>query len=211
MEIGNSFWELEDDVTLKNGIDMDIIYRDMNNFEKDIKNELTSVLGIFDDIIASKRLSRRQVESIVDRIIVHEDDGLDIFLKGDLHELCTNYIQFKASNREMIVEQIIHYATTHADCIMKKRCEKYIRTQGFRFDTTVFSRLYDRLIKYGYFIQISERKGCYVENIDKLKEALKDNNVMAYTKCCQKNIVTMQLLIHIYQWRKNSQPRFRKF
>ena len=34
MEIGNSFWELEDDVTLKDGIDMDIIYRDMNDFEK---------------------------------------------------------------------------------------------------------------------------------------------------------------------------------
>ena len=33
MEIGNSFWELEDDVTLKDGIDMDIIYRDMNDFE----------------------------------------------------------------------------------------------------------------------------------------------------------------------------------
>ena len=32
MEIGNSFWELEDDVTLKDGIDMDIIYRDMNGF-----------------------------------------------------------------------------------------------------------------------------------------------------------------------------------
>lgn len=33
MEIGNSFWELEDDVTLKDGIDMDIIYRDMQSFE----------------------------------------------------------------------------------------------------------------------------------------------------------------------------------
>lgn len=33
MEIGNSFWELEDDVTLKDGIDMDIIYRDMEDFE----------------------------------------------------------------------------------------------------------------------------------------------------------------------------------
>jgi len=32
MEIGNSFWEIEDDVTLKDGIDMDIIYRDMNGF-----------------------------------------------------------------------------------------------------------------------------------------------------------------------------------
>lgn len=33
MEIGNSFWELEDDVTLKDGIDMDIIYRNMAEFE----------------------------------------------------------------------------------------------------------------------------------------------------------------------------------
>jgi len=33
MEIGNSFWELEDDVTLKDGIDMDIIYRNSNEFE----------------------------------------------------------------------------------------------------------------------------------------------------------------------------------
>ena len=33
MEIGNTFWELEDDVTLKDGIDMDIIYRDMRDFE----------------------------------------------------------------------------------------------------------------------------------------------------------------------------------
>ena len=33
MEIGNTFWELEDDVTLKDGIDMDIIYRDITDFE----------------------------------------------------------------------------------------------------------------------------------------------------------------------------------
>ena len=33
MEIGNSFWELEDDVTLKDGIDMDIIYRNSSEFE----------------------------------------------------------------------------------------------------------------------------------------------------------------------------------
>ena len=36
MEIGNSFWELEDDVTLKDGIDMDIIYRNMKEFEEGI-------------------------------------------------------------------------------------------------------------------------------------------------------------------------------
>ena len=36
MEIGNSFWELEDDVTLCDGIDMDIIYRNMNDFENSV-------------------------------------------------------------------------------------------------------------------------------------------------------------------------------
>lgn len=33
MEIGNAFWELEDDVTLKDGIDMDIIYRNLTDFD----------------------------------------------------------------------------------------------------------------------------------------------------------------------------------
>ena len=32
LEIGNHFWELEDDVTLNNGIDMDIIYRNLDDF-----------------------------------------------------------------------------------------------------------------------------------------------------------------------------------
>lgn len=36
MEIGNHFWELEDDVTLKNGIDMDILYRNLEDFAADV-------------------------------------------------------------------------------------------------------------------------------------------------------------------------------
>ena len=38
MEIGNSFWELEDDVTLKDGIDMDIIYRNLTDFENMVES-----------------------------------------------------------------------------------------------------------------------------------------------------------------------------
>ena len=36
MEISNSFWELEDDCTLKNGIDIDILYRNLENFSNDV-------------------------------------------------------------------------------------------------------------------------------------------------------------------------------
>ena len=41
MEIGNAFWELEDDVTLNDGIDMDIIYRNMDDFEKMVASVVT--------------------------------------------------------------------------------------------------------------------------------------------------------------------------
>ena len=178
----------------------------------DMKKELTSVLAIFDEILASKTLSRRQVESIVDKIIVHEDDGLDIYLKGDLHELCTNYIQFKSSSKEAIVEGIIKYVYIHInEPIMQKKCEKYVRAQGVRFDTTVFQKIYNNLIEAGYLERISPRKGCIVTDIDKLKQALKDDTVMAYTSRCQKNIVTMQFLHKICQWHKYSRPRFKKF
>lgn len=36
MEIGNSFWELEDDCTLKDGVDIDILYRNMEDFSQEI-------------------------------------------------------------------------------------------------------------------------------------------------------------------------------
>ena len=101
----------------------------------DMKKELTSVLAVFDEILASQTLSRRQVETIVEKIVVHEDDGLDIYLKGDLHELCTNYIQFKSSSKEAMVAGMIEYMELHADKpVIQKRCEQYVRAQGVRFD-----------------------------------------------------------------------------
>lgn len=38
MEIGNSFWELEDDCTLKDGVDIDILYRNIDDFSRTIRS-----------------------------------------------------------------------------------------------------------------------------------------------------------------------------
>lgn len=38
MEIGNNFWELEDDCTLKDEIDIDILYRNLESFEDEIRS-----------------------------------------------------------------------------------------------------------------------------------------------------------------------------
>ncbi len=36
MELGNHFWELEDNCTMKNGIDIDILYRNLDDFTADV-------------------------------------------------------------------------------------------------------------------------------------------------------------------------------
>ena len=36
MEIGNQFWELEDDCVLNNGIEIELIYRSLESFEQEI-------------------------------------------------------------------------------------------------------------------------------------------------------------------------------
>ena len=38
MEIGNSFWELEDDCTLKDGVDIDILYRNLEDFARTVRS-----------------------------------------------------------------------------------------------------------------------------------------------------------------------------
>ena len=38
MEIGNQFWELEDDCVLKNGIEIEFIYRSLDSFDKELEN-----------------------------------------------------------------------------------------------------------------------------------------------------------------------------
>ena len=45
MEIGNSFWEQEDDVTLLDGIDMDIIYRSLSDFENMVSSVVTDCVS----------------------------------------------------------------------------------------------------------------------------------------------------------------------
>ena len=194
---------------------IDEIEEEVTN-DVDMKKELSSVLDIFDEIISSKTLSRRHVETIVDKIIIHEDDGMDIFLKGDLHELCTNYIQFKSSSRKAIVENMVKYMEMHIDePIIKKKCEKYVRAQGVRFDTNIFSKLYHNMIDCGYIEPISKvkgnRKGCRVVDVDKLKQAMQDDTVMAYSTRCERRSVTIEFLHKVYKWYIGTKPKYKKY
>ena len=90
MEIGNSFWELEDDVTLKDGIDMDIIYRNMTDF----KNMVSSVV---DDYVAWNGYTTCMWHNLITSKIIYDKSG-------KLKELQTKYqIPYPKKLKENII------------------------------------------------------------------------------------------------------------
>lgn len=90
MEIGNTFWELEDDVTLKDGIDMDIIYRNMADFEK-------MVSSVVDDCAAWNGYTTCMWHNLITSKIVYDKSG-------KLKELQTRYqIPYPKKLKENII------------------------------------------------------------------------------------------------------------
>ena len=165
------------------------------------RKELNDVLGIFDEIIMSKNITRKQVEIIIDKIMVHEDGGLDIFLKGNLHELCTNYIQYKATNKEKIIGCIIEYAKDHKDCIIATKVESYTRLCGYRISKQSFARLLRMLVKKGYLVENSGyHNGYRVVDLDKFIDAYKSGIVIDEAPRVKHNIVTLELINKICAW-----------
>jgi len=68
MEIGNSFWELEDDVTLKDGIDMDIIYRNMVDFAN-------TVSSVVDNCVSWNGYTTCMWHNLITSKIVYDKNG----------------------------------------------------------------------------------------------------------------------------------------
>jgi predicted nucleotidyltransferase len=68
MEIGNSFWELEDDVTLTDGIDMDIIYRNLDDFAR-------GIASVVDDCTAWNGYTTCMWHNLITSRILYDRNG----------------------------------------------------------------------------------------------------------------------------------------
>ena len=147
LEIGNSFWELEDDVTLKNGIDMDIIYRNMNNFEDMISSVVIDcnpyngyTTCMWHNLITSKILQKKfQVpypkklkENIISNNLKLLSGMLPSFdmqikkaqLRGDLVSVNHRVTEFLASYFDIIfaLNEMTHPGEKRMQSICSKEC-----------------------------------------------------------------------------------------
>lgn len=167
-----------------------------------VHQDLNSAMAILNDIIQTKQITKRQIGTIVKKIIVHEDGGLDIFLKGNLHELCTNYLQMKSLDKDKILQEIIGYIEQHPDRTSQTKAWKYARAQGCRIGFENFSKVFSILINLKY-VEANEgyNKGYrLIKSIQVLKDDFRNNIVTEDTVRVTKNSVTIRIINKICEW-----------
>ena len=171
----------------------------------EIRKDLGNVLGIFDDILNTQNINRRQIAAIVDKIIVYEDGGSDFYLKGDLHELCTNYIMCKKTNKTLVLEATIEYIKKHPDHIVMTKALKYVRLSGCSIGNEHYTAIFQMLVDQGYLAKNEGYlKGHRVVDLERLINDSKFNNVIGNAPRVRNNIVTYGLIVKIQKWVKEA-------
>ena len=147
--------------------------------ENELKKNLNSAMSIMNEVLASKELTKKQVMLLVDKIVVHEDTGIDIYLKGDLHKICNNYFKVSESKKDTIKRLTYSFIMQSPQKFTTNDGAIYIRNNGVKIAYKTFSKLLkeellaDGLIKvrpmnHGYELVVTpeELKARLMPNID---------------------------------------------
>ena len=170
----------------------------------EVRKDLGSALEIFDDIISSKNITKKQIATIVDHIVVHEDGGVDIYLKGDLHELCTNYIICKKTNKALITEATVEYIKKNPEQVMISKAGDYVRLCGNHISRTNYEKIFKSFVEKGYLIENEGyHNGYRVVDLDKLIHDAKNNIIIDDAPRVHNNNVNLALIIKIQKWISN--------
>ena len=176
-----------------------------------LHQDLNTAMSIINEIINTKQITKKQITTIVKKILVYDDGGLDIYLKGNLHELCTNYIQMKNLDKDKILEETIGFIEKFPDNVSPTRGWKYVRTQGVRIGFENYNKIFQRLVSFGYLKAKGYNKGyTLLKPIEVLKDDFANNIVAESSVRVTKKCVTIKIINKICEWVRNIEQTKKK-
>lgn len=175
-----------------------------SSHENDRKKELKTAMDILDEILESREITRKQAEILIDKIVVYEDGAVDFYLKGDMHELCTNYIQYKYARTSKLLYDFIEYCKEHQDQIFIKAAAAQMRIQGNKIGSKNFHKFFHSFVEQGYIVENEGyRNGFSIPDINKLIIATEVDQVMSDSPRVKYNVVTIELIDKICAWSRS--------
>ena len=130
-------------------------YESIDQNKSDIKKNFKNALEIFDGIIASKEFTKRQLDTIIEKIYVYENNMIEIKLRGELQNIFDNQAIIRPSREDRLKRAAIEYMTSVSGFGLVKIMKAIRKTDSISYDNTL--RLIEEFIDKGYVIQLAQR------------------------------------------------------
>lgn len=170
--------------------------------EVEMKKNLNSAMSIMNDILSTQEITKKQVLLLVDKIVVHEDTGIDIYLKGDLHKLCNNYFHVSGSNYDTLKKLTYDFIMQNPSKFTTNEGEVYIRSHGMQISYKRFSKLLKDELVANNLIKIRPMNHGYelIASPEELEAQLIPHNVANIGRSLCSNNEIFAVLFEISEW-----------
>ena len=176
--------------------------KDFAQNEVDMRNNLNSALAIINEILFTKDLTKKQVLLLVDKIIVYEDGGVDIYLKGDLHKITNNYFKVGHKKETLVKKYLCEFILQNPNKFITNDATVYIRDHGVKISYGKVSKILKNELLPANLIKIRPMNHGYelIGTEEELKSYL-DPNIDAYVGgWLQHNSEFFETLLKINNW-----------
>lgn len=167
-----------------------------------MKQNLNSALSIINDIINSETITKKQVLMLVDKIVVHEDTGIDIYLKGDLHQICDNYFRVIDSHKNRLRKLIYECIIERQEKFTTNECEVYVREHGYKISYKKVSKVLKEELLANGLIEVRPMNHGYklIVTPDELKAKFIPHTVVDISRGLCNNYDIFAVLVKINEW-----------
>ena len=178
--------------------------------ERKMKEDINVALNIINEVLSSKNITKKQILMLIDKIIVHDDSGIDIFLKGDLHKLSNNYFKVNETRGNKIRKHLFDFIAAHPDKFTKDQCTVYVKDKGIKVNYKIISKIINEEI--GDMVELREMRHGYriIAPIEDIKRVLLSNIVVSTAELFNHNNV-ISVITAISYWIDGTRYKKNKF
>lgn len=130
-------------------------YESIDKNKSDIKKNFKNALEVFDNIIESKEFTKRQLDTIIEKIYIYENNVIEIKLRGELQNIFTDHAVIRPSREDRLKRAAIEYMTSVSGFGLVKIMKAIRKTDSISYENTL--KLMEEFIEKGYVLQLTPR------------------------------------------------------
>ena len=130
-------------------------YESIDKGKSDIRRNFRSALEVFDSILQSKEFTSRQLNTLIDKIVMFDTNVIDIKLKGDLGLVFKDEKVMRMSKEDRIKRVAINYITSVSTFGVMKLMHTIRATDSISYETV--QALIQEFVDKGFVEQTAKR------------------------------------------------------